>query len=152
MSQLDQVIHVDEPRAPGNLFDAGHLQALSFLDDAHERAGIEQGVVRAGIEPGRAPAQPFDVQLTDLEIRAVQIGDFELAARGRSQGLRKSRGAPVVKINAGDRIVRRRRLGLLPTDVQAVRVLPKGRLRLIGPPRARMGRQWAHLTGHPNRG
>src|SRR6266404_1850682 len=110
LGQLHQLIGVDETRAPGDLFNAGHFQSLSFLDDADERAGIEQGIVSAGIKPGRTPAQTFDVQITDLEVRAIQVSDLEFAARRWSQSPSKGRGAPVVKINSGDRIIRRRRL------------------------------------------
>src|SRR6185437_6621365 len=57
LGQLHQLIRGDEPRAPRDLFHASDLQPLPLLDDAHEHAGIEQGIVRAGIEPRRAAAQ-----------------------------------------------------------------------------------------------
>ena len=44
-------------------------------------AGLEQRVVRAGVEPGEAAAHDLDVELAALEVDAVDVGDLELAAR-----------------------------------------------------------------------
>src|ERR1700722_8589286 len=68
LRQSDHLFRRNESRTPGNLFHAGYLQSLPLLDDAHEHAGIEQGVVRAGIEPCRAAGQPLDVQLANFEV------------------------------------------------------------------------------------
>ena len=46
--------------------------------------GVEQGIVRAGIEPRGAAPEPLDVQVAELEIGAVQVRDLEFAARGRA--------------------------------------------------------------------
>src|SRR5271165_5962825 len=56
LGQFHQLLGTDEPRAPGDLFHTGHFQSLSLFDDAHKHAGIEQGIVRASVEPGRAAA------------------------------------------------------------------------------------------------
>ncbi len=69
--------------------------------------------MRSRVEPRRPAAQPLDMQLAQLQIGAIQIRDLEFAARGRLQRLRQRRRTPVIEINAGHRIVRRRRLGLL---------------------------------------
>src|ERR1700685_1826280 len=45
LRQFHQLIGRDESGAPGDLFDAGHFQPLPLLDDAHEHAGIQQGIV-----------------------------------------------------------------------------------------------------------
>jgi len=61
------------------------------------------------------------MQLTDLEVRAIQVGDLELAARRRSQCFREGGGASIVKINAGDRVIRRRRQRLFQQIGNAAR-------------------------------
>src|ERR1700722_16561644 len=53
LGELHQLTGIDEPRAPGDLLHTGDLQSLPLFDDAHEHAGIEQRIVRAGIEPRR---------------------------------------------------------------------------------------------------
>ena len=70
---------------PGDLLNASHLEPLALLDDAHEHAGIEQRIVRAGIEPGRAASQALDVQRALREVGAVEVGDLQLPACGRFQ-------------------------------------------------------------------
>jgi hypothetical protein len=45
-----------------------------------ELRGLEQRVVRAGVEPGGAAAEELDVQLAALEVEAVEVGDLEFAA------------------------------------------------------------------------
>src|ERR1700680_1219678 len=49
LGELHQLVGSDESRAPGDLLHAGDLEALPFLDDAHEHAGVEQGIMGAGI-------------------------------------------------------------------------------------------------------
>ena len=63
--QRAQLFEIDKAHAVGDLLDAAHFQALPLLDDADELAGLHQGLMRSGIEPGIAPPQ---------------LGDFELAA------------------------------------------------------------------------
>ena len=108
LGELEQSIGVDEAVAPGDLLHARHFQSLPLLDDAHEHAGIEQRIVGAGIEPGRAAPEPLDVQRSELEVRPIEIRDLELAARRRRQGFGERARARVVEIDAGDRIVGRR--------------------------------------------
>src|SRR5271165_5466513 len=107
-SQFYQLIRADESRAPGDLFDASDFEALSLLDDAHEHTGIEQGIVRSGIEPCGTAAQQLNVQFADLEVCTVQIRDFQLSPRRGGQCLRKSWGPSIVKVNPSHRMIRRR--------------------------------------------
>src|SRR5260370_17174773 len=51
--QLHQLVGIDEPRAPGDFFYARNLQSLPFLDDSHESARIDQGIIRARTHPAR---------------------------------------------------------------------------------------------------
>src|SRR5918993_4092311 len=54
---------VDEVEAEGDLLRAGDLDALTVLDGAHEGGGLVQAVVRAGVEPREAPAEPLHAQV-----------------------------------------------------------------------------------------
>src|SRR6185312_9149154 len=46
----------------GDLLDAGDLQPLAHLDRADELGRLDQRLVRAGVEPGGAAAEPLDPQ------------------------------------------------------------------------------------------
>ena len=48
-------------------------------DELHEVRRLEQRGVRADVEPRRAAPEDLDAQLTPSEIRAVDVGDLELA-------------------------------------------------------------------------
>ena len=54
---------------------------LALFDGAHIFGGLEQRLGRARVEPGEAAAQPNDIQLAELRINAIEIGDLQLAAR-----------------------------------------------------------------------
>ena len=125
---------VDEAHAEGDLLRAADLEALALLDGLHEGRRLQQAVGRAGIEPGAAAAEPFDVQRAVLQIDAVEIGDLQLAARRRLQPRGESLTSRVVEIEAGHRPVgfRRRRLLL---DRRA-----RGRRRRTRPRRSAPGR------------
>src|SRR5271163_1809347 len=62
LGELKQLIRADETLSPSNLLHARDLETLPLLDDAHECSGIEQRIVRAGIEPGCSSSQYLDVQ------------------------------------------------------------------------------------------
>ena len=80
-----------KPDAPGDFLDARHFEPLALLDDPHEHAGIEQGVVRAGIEPRRAASQPSRREASPIsQVRAVEVGDLQLAAGGGLNALAKA--------------------------------------------------------------
>src|SRR5690606_7937325 len=64
-----------------DFFRAGDFHALATLDRPDEGCSLVQAVMRAGIEPGIAPSELFDMEGPALEIDAVDVGDFEFAAR-----------------------------------------------------------------------
>ncbi len=76
-----------------------------MLERADELAGFQQGIVRAGVEPGVAAAHLLDVEVAGLQVDAVQVGDLELAARARFQVARELDDAVVVEVEPGDRVV-----------------------------------------------
>ena len=91
LGEAAQLGGADQPHLEGDLLDAGDLQALALLDRLHEGRGVEQRVARAGVEPGKAAAQAFDVQAAVLEIEPVEVGDLELAAGdGRRRAARSA--------------------------------------------------------------
>ena len=70
---------VDPLLVEGDFFGAGDHQALAFLQGGNEASGLQQAVVRTGVEPGVAPAHDFNVELVLLKIAFVDVGDFQLA-------------------------------------------------------------------------
>ena len=82
---------LDPAGAIGDLLRAGDLQALALLERGDELAGLEQAVVRAGVEPGVAAADDLDVEVAALEVARVDVGDLELAARRRRGSRRRCR-------------------------------------------------------------
>ena len=70
-----------QPLAEGDFFRAGDLEALALLDGGDELAGFEQAIVGTGVEPGIAAAHDLDIELALFEVAAVEVGDFEFAAR-----------------------------------------------------------------------
>jgi hypothetical protein len=82
VGELQELVAIDPALAVGDFFRAGDLEALAFLDALDEVGGLQQGLGRAGVEPGEAAAELFEVQGALLQVQAVEIGDLELAARG----------------------------------------------------------------------
>src|SRR5450759_3410370 len=97
----------------GDLLGARDLQALARLDGLNEIRGLEERLVRARVEPRHAAAEELDVEVSDFEIRPVDVRDLELAARRGFQRRRDVEHAVVVEIQAGDGIARARLLRLL---------------------------------------
>lgn len=81
LGELVDLLSRDVAHAVGNLFEAGNLEALASLDGLDEGCSLQQGVVRAGIEPGVAAAHGLDVELVAREVGLVDVGDLELTAR-----------------------------------------------------------------------
>ena len=64
---------------------------------------FEHGVMRAGIQPGIATTHQLDIQLALLQIHAIDVGDFQLAARRRTESdLAMSTTCSSSEIQAGD--------------------------------------------------
>ena len=53
---------VDPALLVGDFLDARDLQTLPVLDGLHEIGRLQQRIVRARVQPGRAAAQALDVQ------------------------------------------------------------------------------------------
>ena len=75
---------VDPAQAIGNFFGTGDLEPLTLLDRLNEDRGFDQRVVRPRVKPRESPAQNLGPQLAPLQILAIHIGDFQLAARRRA--------------------------------------------------------------------
>src|SRR3546814_9008954 len=69
---------------------------------------LQQRLVRARVEPRVAAAKLFEVQPALLEIAAVEVGDFQFAARRRLERGSEVAGTPVVEVQPGHRVVRAR--------------------------------------------
>src|SRR3546814_12222713 len=57
LGEAAELVGGDEALAPGDLLQAGDLQALAMLDGLHELRGVDEAVVGAGVEPGIAAAR-----------------------------------------------------------------------------------------------
>src|SRR5256885_2365098 len=82
----------------GNLLEAGADQPLPRLDRLDEGGRLQQRLVRAGVEPGHAAPELLDVQPARAQIRGVDVGDLELAARRGHQPVRHLDHARVVEV------------------------------------------------------
>ena len=100
----------DPALAEGDFFRAGNLEALAFFNGRDELAGFEQAIVGAGVEPGIAATHDFDVELSLLEVEAVEVGDLEFAAGRGLEVAGQIDDLVVVEVEAGDGVVG---LGLL---------------------------------------
>ena len=69
--------------------------------------------MRAGVQPGGAAPEQLDLQPAGLEVEAVEVRDLQFAALGRLQLARQGDDLRVVKIQAGNGVVRLGLDGLL---------------------------------------
>src|SRR5262245_36657529 len=83
-----------------DLLDAGDLEPLALLDRLDEVRRLEQRLVSAGVEPRDAATEPDHVELAGAQVLAVDVGDLELAARGRLERLGDRDHAVVVEVEA----------------------------------------------------
>ena len=113
LAEAVELVEVYPTLAPGYLFDAGDTEALAVLDGGYEVGGFEQAVAVAGVEPGEAAAEEFDTQGTFLQVEAVEVGDFVLAAGRRLERSGFLRHGMVVEVESGDGVVALGLLGLL---------------------------------------
>ena len=84
-----------------DFFGAGDPHALPFLQDLDKVAGLDQGGMRAGVEPGKAAAEHLDEQVASLHIGPVHIGNLDLAARRGFKIGCDTQNVIVVKIKTG---------------------------------------------------
>src|SRR5438477_2288112 len=134
----EQLVAVDIAHIVGDLLDAGDLEPLAHFDRADIFAGAQQILMRAGVEPGIAAAELFDLQCAAPEIDIVEICDFKLAPRRRLQPARDVDDLVVVEIKAGDGPMRARPRRLLldrdglPGRVEFDDAIGRGITDLIG--------------------
>ena len=112
LGALAQFVVGQESHPPSDLFRRADLQALTRFDGAYEAGGVGEGIEGAGVEPGRPARQNFHLQLARLEVDAVDVGDFVLAAGGRLELLGDADDVVVVEVQARDREIGLRLGGL----------------------------------------
>src|SRR5690554_4451716 len=74
-----QLLSIQPTLVKGNLLQAGNLVALTLFDGFHKLRRLQQTLVSARVKPGKATSKQFHVQITLLQIGAVNIGDFQFA-------------------------------------------------------------------------
>ena len=57
LGDLNETLLGDPAALVGNLFQTGNLQPLTLLDDLDECRGLREGIVSAGVEPGKTALQ-----------------------------------------------------------------------------------------------
>jgi hypothetical protein len=117
---------------------AGHFQALAALQRGDELAGVQQAVVRAGVQPGVAAPHDLDVELALLQVGVVDGGDLQLAARAGLDRLGDVHHLAVVKVQPGDGVVAARLFGLFldadgaPAGVELDHAVALGVVHVVG--------------------
>ena len=71
LRQRFQLLCGDETLAICDLFRAGNAQTLAPFNRVYKEAGLEEGLVRARIEPGHAAAHDLNIQGTRFQIKPV---------------------------------------------------------------------------------
>src|SRR5690606_17298417 len=108
-----ELLGADPALAVGHLLGAGDLRALAGLERLDENRGLQQALVRAGVEPRHAASEELDAQASLLEVDAVEVGDLELPARRGPQAPRVLGGVGRVEVEPGDGVVALRLARLL---------------------------------------
>ena len=106
LGELVDLLFRDVPHAVGNLFEAGDLEALASLDGLDEGCSLQQGVVRAGIEPGVAAAHSLDVELAAREVGLVDVSNLEFTTGRWLYRLRDIDDVLIVEIETRHREIR----------------------------------------------
>lgn len=79
----------DEVHAVGDLFGAGDLQSLAFVQGCVE-ASLEHGVVSTGVKLGSPAIKGTHIELVAFQVEAVQVAEFKLFAGGSSRDFARS--------------------------------------------------------------
>ncbi len=112
-AQFGQLLVRDPAPPPGDLLGNADLQALPPFQRAHEIAGVQQRVERAGVQPGRAADHLLDRQPAPVEVDPVDVGDLVLTARRFLQALGDLDDVVVVEVQTRNRVIGFRCFGLL---------------------------------------
>ena len=113
LSKSLQLLRRDETLAIGNLFRASYVEALAAFDGVNENPGLQQGIVRARIQPGHAAAHDLNIQFSGFQVTPVQIRNLQLSASGWLQRRGDAHNVFVVEIQPGNCIPRLRNPRLL---------------------------------------
>ena len=89
----------------GDFLDGRNLDTLAVFHHLHELTRFDETVHRAGIEPCESTTEELHIQLTHIEVRLVEVRNFEFAAGAGLLGLCESRDAVVIEVKARDGVV-----------------------------------------------
>src|SRR6266496_3427567 len=92
---------VDVPHPIRYLFHGADLESLTLFDRRDVGCGLQQRLRRTGIEPGDAASQSDDLQVVALEVRAIDVGDLQLATPRGPQPLCDVEHTVVVEVEPG---------------------------------------------------
>lgn len=87
---------------PGDLLGDRDRQVLGVLDGADELRGLVQALHGAGVQPRVPAAEGHDGERPLLQVHPVEVGDLQLAARGRLDPMRLGGDVARVEVQAGD--------------------------------------------------
>ncbi len=76
-----------------------------MLEGGNKVAGFEQRVMGTGIQPGIAAPHDLYRQTALLQVDAIEVGNFQLATRGRLDALGDLDHLLVVEIQARDGVI-----------------------------------------------
>lgn len=98
---------------PGDLLGDRDRQVLGVLHGTDELRGLVQALHGAGVQPRVAAAEGDDGQRPLLQVHPVEVGDLQLAARGRLHLMCLGGHVARVEVQAGDGVGALGALGLL---------------------------------------
>ena len=87
---------------PGDLLGDRDRQVLGVFHGADELRGLVQALHGAGVQPRVPAAQRHDGQRPLLQVHPVEVGDLQLAARGRLHPMGLGGHVARVEVQAGD--------------------------------------------------
>src|ERR1700754_3429108 len=102
LTEGEALLGRDEAHPQRDLLEAGDPHALSLLEGSHELAGVQQRLVRSGVQPGEAATQVDHACAAAIQIGVVHVGDLELPAGGRGEPAGDLDDVVVVEVEAGD--------------------------------------------------
>lgn len=102
LGRLLQLGGRDPAVLPGDFLGDGHGKVLGVLHGADELRGLVQALHGAGVQPRVAAAQGHDGQRPLLQVHPVEVGDLQLAARGRLHPMCLGGDIARVEVQAGD--------------------------------------------------
>src|SRR5207253_7765112 len=105
-------VRIDPSGTKRDFLQTSDFQSLPAFDRFDEIASLQQGFVRARIQPGETASHYFYRQAALFEVCAVDVRDLELAAGRRLQLAGNGNYVVVVKIKAGHCVVGTRRARL----------------------------------------